>query len=981
MKDSLETPKLTEFKQKTKITEKPAQIQKIEIPDYDNADLSQDMDNIYPRPNSHEINKRYNHLKDNLMKKNSNEEDLVNVGENDSNQRGQFTQQIEQNLNKKSKLKLQPRSPVRSSTPVTNNKFRSKSKENPKLFSSSANSFYGDTKRSSGAGMGLNLNNSGSILTAAFGKLVSEKSLINVLRNNFQRSLGKLNDNATKEVGFSELKTMISTHTSSDALRVYISLLSIYYENCTQSAKEIQVLLLGYISSVYRENLIDPLDKPPNLVKTVVRVTEIIQNYLKENSIVIHKACSLSLQELFDNCMPKDDTNGIILIFFDPLISIITSGSHKMSQTGAGVCLAEFITHLGRERGSKKQPYENFEKNNMKPDPTLITISEKIINMTIKTKIENQYIFEAFLNLLENLPFDNFINHLKEIYERLVFTLNNSKTSYQTKIVCLNIFTFIAKNLKNVVNLIIGYYQTEIILTLQNCTSDRVHKVQVAANEALKEWRKIEKIHEEMEKKKMRVGEGINNFNHPLDPLGENIFIDEGVKKMDKLNLLRNLSKMNKNNSFSNLKASEINKRDSDPYTVLTENFKEEIYKKGIGNVLKLSNFIKNKNNQDLRPSSSLSNLNRNKKSLSPAKQVKEDINNYLKRSYKDEEKLIRDEPEDIRETGDFNMNTKNPKNKVINLEKNEENKNHNLINDETYQEQEDIQVYHDSQEKNIIPINNNNYYINRKKENINYNSSLSNKDDYNNENQKLNLNFFEFKNSINCLFSNTYKKLDFYENRIVKKLDILDNKINTNFDKINELKNKIRQNNQNSIKGKNNINPINNCSQSPPKYLSEHNKKISAEEMIHKEMIANLKKQIDRSMSKEKDPPIIKTWKNVMKEVESKNYNNAFNHILNAQDDIYLLRLLCLTGPILDLLNVEISKKVLVRINMISRSHQIQSLLLVLIQSSFENSIFFKLNKNDQNEILETLYEYSGINSNLGSKAANLYTKITSFY
>lgn len=977
MKDSLETPKLTE--PRSKIAEKSANKQKAELQNYNNSDDFQEMDDIYPRPNSHEIKIRYNHLKDNLRKKNSNEDDIVNVGENDSNKLEQINFQNEQNLNQKSKLKLRPKSPNMSPSPVSN-KYRSKSKENKKLFSSSANSFNADTKRCSIPGVGSNLNGSGSILKAAFGKLVTEKSLINVLRNNFQRSLGKLNDNATKEVGFSELKTMISTHTSSDALRVYLSLLSILYENCSQSAKEIQVLLLGYISSVYRENLLDPLDKPTSLLKTVVRITEIIQNYLKENSLVIHKACSLSLQELYDNCMPKDDINGIILIFLDPLLSIITSGSHKMSQTGAGVCLAEFIIHLGRDLGTKKQSIQNIELKNIKPNSTLLSVSEKIINMTMKTKIENYYIFEAFLNLLQNLPFENFINYLKEIYEKLVFTLNNSKTNYQTKIICLNIFTYIGKNLKNVVNLIIGYYQNEITLTLQKCTSDRVHKVQIAAIEALNEWRELEKIHEEIEKKKMRVGEGINIYNHHIDQLKDNVIVDENIKKMDRLNLLRNLSKINKNNSYTNLNIGEINKKNSDPYTILTENFKEEIYKKGIGNVMKLSNFIKNKNNQDFRPSSSLSNLYRSKKTLTPVKQVKEDINNYLKRSQKEEEKMSIDDPHEIQETGDFYNKqhiSKNLKNKVY-LKKDEEIKNSILINDETYQEQVDsdnIHEIHDSQEKILTAFNKNDYDIYTKKDYKINNSSPSKIQElsHGNTNPQLNFgskNIQDLKNSINSLFSNSHKKLEFYENRIVKKLDILENKINTNFDKINEFKNIIRQN---SSKNKKYI--------ISPKNLAEQSKKISTEESMHKEMIDNLKKQIDKSISKEKDPPIIQTWKNVMKEVESKNFNSAFNYILNSEDDIYLLRLLCITGPILDLLNVELSKKVLVRINMISRSHQIQSLLLVLIHNSFENSIFFKLNENDQNEILETLYEYSGINSNLGSQAACLYTKIKSFY
>jgi hypothetical protein len=49
------------------------------------------------------------------------------------------------------------------------------------------------------------------------------------------------------------------------------------------------------------------------------------------------------------------------------------------------------------------------------------------------------------------------------------------------------------------------------------------------------------------------------------------------------------------------------------------------------------------------------------------------------------------------------------------------------------------------------------------------------------------------------------------------------------------------------------------------------------------------------------------------------------------------------------------------------------------LIDNAYHSDLFHKLNKDDQNELLETLYEYSGINSDIGAKAAELYAKITS--
>ena len=79
--------------------------------------------------------------------------------------------------------------------------------------------------------------------------------------------------------------------------------------------------------------MLDPLDKPPNLLKTIVRVCENIHNYLKENSSVIHSACASSLIDVLDNCFPsKSDKLTLSLIFFEPLAAIINGGFDKMGQ-------------------------------------------------------------------------------------------------------------------------------------------------------------------------------------------------------------------------------------------------------------------------------------------------------------------------------------------------------------------------------------------------------------------------------------------------------------------------------------------------------------------------------------------------------------------------------------------------------------------------------------------------------------------------
>ena len=61
----------------------------------------------------------------------------------------------------------------------------------------------------------------------------------------------------------------------------------------------------------------------------------------------------------------------------------------------------------------------------------------------------------------------------------------------------------------------------------------------------------------------------------------------------------------------------------------------------------------------------------------------------------------------------------------------------------------------------------------------------------------------------------------------------------------------------------------------------------------------------------------------------------------------------------------------------MICRSYQIQYLLINLIKLSLKFDVFNLLNNNEKNDILDSLYEFSGMENNLGNEAASLYTKI----
>jgi hypothetical protein len=85
------------------------------------------------------------------------------------------------------------------------------------------------------------------------------------------------------------------------------------------------------LAITYKNELLDPLDKPPNLLKTIVRVCESIHSNLKENSSLIHLACANSLLDVYENCFPsKEDKLTLSLIFYEPLAAVISGGYDKM---------------------------------------------------------------------------------------------------------------------------------------------------------------------------------------------------------------------------------------------------------------------------------------------------------------------------------------------------------------------------------------------------------------------------------------------------------------------------------------------------------------------------------------------------------------------------------------------------------------------------------------------------------------------------
>ena len=909
------------------------------------------------------------------------------------------------------------------------------------------------------------------------------------LRNQFQHYLGKANDKTTKEVSFKKLKEIITNNHSNENLRVYISCLSTYCRNATVFGMEIYALLYGYISGVYKENLMDPIDNPPNIIKTINRIlSHIRQYYLSSNSYMVHKSSSRSICDIYDNCMPKDNIKSIYMIFFEPLFEILSNGTEKSIQEGAAICLMDFIYHLG----------ENRKKNNINKK-ILDTIDDKIISLCTKSSLDNPYLFEALYNLINFNKIENYSNHLKEIYDRFIFILcktNQNKYNYLMKLNCLKILNLIGNKIRNIADISIGYYQDEIYKVIEYNTKNKNTKVQIEAKKTLKTWKELKQIYEDIDSKKREIKEDINkdtfiinnliNKKSTINEDSENENEEEEddnnknenennpnkinndnklVKKMDKLNFLRNLAKRAK-----------IENQKIDYDSQLPEKMKEEVYKKGITNILNLSRFLKhklqNKESAELKKND-ISPNKKNKKN-----NLQNEIKDYLRHSkqvkkYDSLQKMQRDNikaknKEKFKKKNNIFENNSN----IINEDVNEDNLNYN----ENENENENINLneidnnnYNDNQNENIpqdfieeeqfqgqntaIKENNNNYNEVNAEENKNQEeitqenenqSSHKNKNNLKKNKKKLKEIPKKTKNYFN---NNQISDTKSYTNEENNKDIQIDSKNNNNNNKIKEI-NEINDNNikthlqnmfnemiYNSFDAfeKNITFKLNEMSrrlndislkisdiQSHPNNINNTSKKYKDKDkekaysvssykrqtfienntsfyINSKKMKLNAKDSKNQSVNTEEpdynynynvnknnindnsiDSEVTKAWKETLKLIEKGYINEGYLKLINSGDDIYLLRLICLTGSVIDKLDVEIAKRVLIRVNMISKSHQIQQLLIGLIRSSIKNNVFQMLEPNQQNYILDSLYEFSGLNNSIASEAAELYAELT---
>ena len=666
------------------------------------------------------------------------------------------------------------------------------------------------------------------------------------LRKQFINFLEKLSDNNTRDIGNKGLKQLIIDNNNSyQALRIFLnSLMNFNTDNI--KAKEIIILLYGYIGQIYENNLLDPIDNPPSLVHSINRIVSHIRNkHMKSNNYTILKSCSYSILQILDYCMPKNDIINLNKIFIEPFINDINNAFHIYVKNGCCLYINDLVYHLKKAK--------DYEIEMLK----CILVDNKFISdVILKIKIDffqNYFLYETVYNMILYFNFEFFRkDSINIIYKMIDILENKILLKKETKISCLKVlYILIQKYSENNYNI---NNKKEILKDVRdsvgNYIDDRIDEVRKVARDTIKLLNEVE-----FEEKKF----DINNVDK--------------IKHRKIFETMRNYSKKNKIHKFGEYD------------NMIVDNLQNDIYDKGVSNLINLSNFLKNHTKKN-----EIEKFDNNKNYLK-SNNIKK-FNYYNKGPFFNENNYL------------DNLNKKE------HFSKNKNNKNIFLTDDNFIASTnlEDTSKYQSMINDNV-----------QKKEN-----KYINKYNKNQCKQKFDPSIY-YSINVNDIYNsiNDSKKLflSFEKN--------INSKLYENENKLMKIQTSIEKNTNNIIKYHNNI-------------LNETIKSNYTQTEKDKNEIENT--LLKTSEFNEEGKEYFRIYLKALKLFYKKNYNEAFSLIVD--DDIYLLRLLFLAKNKLDiicpLLNKDLYKKMILKINHLCHSH-----FLIKIQKMLKNSINHKCNNN----------------------------------
>lgn len=288
------------------------------------------------------------------------------------------------------------------------------------------------------------------------------------LRQRFQNALNKLNSIDTRELALKEAKSLIERNNSIELLKIYISSLSEHRKSKSTSARELEVQLLGYLSEVYKENLIE--EAAP--LRVLLRIAEIIQTYFKDLNRRVHEAAAQALCSLYKFALPKSSQDIIFSFMFDPLASILTSGSDVQVQQASALTIYTWTLYL----------IEDKDQGN------LLVLYSKTLNLFLKLRADYVDLVNTLGLISTTCGFEIIMENLAQFLIKIgVYLKHPSANSQLIKITTCKLINCLGKHLMET-QFKISPFPLEILNTLKELRTEKLPVVQSAARETLKTW-------------------------------------------------------------------------------------------------------------------------------------------------------------------------------------------------------------------------------------------------------------------------------------------------------------------------------------------------------------------------------------------------------------------------------------------------------------------------------------------------------------
>ena len=855
------------------------------------------------------------------------------------------------------------------------------------------------------------------------------------LKQKIRDYLDKLNDSSTRDLYFKNFKIFLQSYTEETTINITFNLLLSYTNDAmTLIGKEYQIILIAFALNInYIKNMTYTI-----LNKILKNISDNLEKY---NNLEIQKACSVVCIEIFDQILKMGENQetafSFLIKFFLDLIdkkkAVVSQYKDNGIINGSFVIISDILSYIISLNSSNKIELKNnneenneinmknegieqinrkIERDEIEKASTLNSLQKileetlfNLINKFILFKYPNPFLIEAITYLIDIITYEDYKAKIKEIIPPLNKILYNTEAKlYLTKIMICHFYSHLYQKMiqsKNIDEEIIQ----DIIKALNFATKDRVAKVQIAAEDTLSLYNNID-------------NKEIHN-----------------KRKLSKLNLLRNLSKINKerNNIMSSKKV------------------RKEIYNIGIGKFLRSNDYLNNRDEEnilkikkEIHKSRSKSKKEKRKIKLTKNKKdigimifqrfdgfnednksdemlnennirVKSSKNNYFFKNLKDDDINLNDDLENIKKSltkkekyqkennnneddidnKDNNNINNNDINNNIKTENsiNEDDKKNDNIKEKEKEKEKELFMFKEEKSNigdNQAPLISENNLSNKNRNKRNNSKDISNENELNiSENNdssnlqgntiedltKLKRNSQNIKNiSINNRYNTAFNDVfSKISKNFNEEMDKMMNKFNNNINnKLNNLNNRLLGLSQNVNRIKSNLSLIKHT----------NNLKFKDSNVIIKEEKEEV--SLESSTVKYDNKYNINSsnilWETINIYLKNENFEEAYIKSLQFKDDIIFLKLIFSLGTkCLPFISVDTNKMILKHFNSIFRTFSLQNKFLEFIYTFYNmkmmNIKYFT--KEELNDFMQTLFEIKKLENDVGKKAQILYDKI----